>query len=174
MSSPADGVLRAAHAADVTTWQPPEEWQRFISELCDSSQLRAAERLCVLVCGSKNTGKSSLARLLVNALLRKHGIVAYLDTDCGQPELTPPGEQAGFSDHALSMMEPPASHAGASELRSICRSAQPALPDTASARVAKSAPEAAQTRLLHGRCVSAESSHPLLGVCEGSCSAAEG
>jgi len=84
-------ALRDARPADAATWQPPEQWQRFVSDLSDSSQLSPAETLCVLVCGSKTTGKSSLARLLVNALLSKHSTVAFFDTDCGQPELTPPG-----------------------------------------------------------------------------------
>ena len=84
-------ALHNAHAADAAIWQKPEQWQRFVSDLSGSSQLSPAQTLCVLVCGSKNTGKSSLARLLVNALLSKHGTVAFLDTDCGQPELTPPG-----------------------------------------------------------------------------------
>jgi len=84
-------ALHDGRSADAAIWQPPEQWQRFVSDLSGSSHLSPAETLCVLVCGSKNTGKSSLARLLVNALLSKHDTVAFFDTDCGQPELTPPG-----------------------------------------------------------------------------------
>ena len=47
--------------------------------------------LSVLVCGPKNAGKSSFCRELVNGLLNKTPIVAYLEADCGQPEFTPPG-----------------------------------------------------------------------------------
>ena len=47
--------------------------------------------LRVAVCGAKAVGKSSFLRLLVNKLLNTHPCVAYLDTDCGQPEFTVPG-----------------------------------------------------------------------------------
>lgn len=46
----------------------------------------------VAVVGSKGVGKSTLARLLVNSLLEASPVVAYLDTDCGQSELTVPGQ----------------------------------------------------------------------------------
>lgn len=46
----------------------------------------------VAVVGSKGVGKSTMARLLVNSLLEASPVVAYLDTDCGQSELTVPGE----------------------------------------------------------------------------------
>ena len=45
------------------------------------------------VCGSKGTGKSTFGRLLLNALLNVCPEVAWLDTDCGQPEFTVPGVQ---------------------------------------------------------------------------------
>ena len=45
------------------------------------------------VCGSKGTGKSTFGRLLLNALLNVCEEVAWLDTDCGQPEFTVPGVQ---------------------------------------------------------------------------------
>jgi hypothetical protein len=46
----------------------------------------------VAVCGSKNAGKSTCSRLLVNRLLSMGcPRVALLDCDAGQPELTPPG-----------------------------------------------------------------------------------
>ena len=43
------------------------------------------------VCGSKGTGKSTFGRLLLNSLLSVCSEVAWLDTDCGQPEFTVPG-----------------------------------------------------------------------------------
>ena len=86
------GAVRGGYAADAAERQLPEQWQQLVSVFSELSQSAATLPLSVLVCGSKNTGKSSFARLLVNALLSQHGIVAYLDTDCGQPELTAPGE----------------------------------------------------------------------------------
>lgn len=45
----------------------------------------------VFICGGKNTGKSTFARYLVNSLLNRYTKVGFLDTDVGQPELTPSG-----------------------------------------------------------------------------------
>ncbi|MCO5573839.1 hypothetical protein L7F22_027614 [Adiantum nelumboides] len=44
-----------------------------------------------LICGGKNTGKSTFARYLINSLLDRYGRVGFLDTDVGQPEFTPSG-----------------------------------------------------------------------------------
>ncbi|GLD94566.1 hypothetical protein PINS_up003177 [Pythium insidiosum] len=52
----------------------------------------------IVVCGGKDVGKSTFCRYLVNRLLSLHDVVAFLDTDLGQPELTPPGV---VSLHAL-------------------------------------------------------------------------
>jgi hypothetical protein len=41
-------------------------------------------------------GKSTFARLLVNALLNIAPCVAFLDTDLGQPEFTPSGDTTSF------------------------------------------------------------------------------
>ncbi|KAI5683583.1 hypothetical protein M9H77_04811 [Catharanthus roseus] len=43
------------------------------------------------VCGPKNSGKTTFSRHLVNVLLQRYKRVAYLDTDVGQSEFTPPG-----------------------------------------------------------------------------------
>lgn len=53
---------------------------------------RAAVPTCIAVCGAKGTGKSTWTRFMLNSLLNHHHQVAYLDTDCGQPELNPPGD----------------------------------------------------------------------------------
>ncbi|ORZ19859.1 hypothetical protein BCR42DRAFT_225280 [Absidia repens] len=44
-----------------------------------------------MVCGTKNVGKSSFARYMINRLLKVHQRVAYLETDVGQTEFTPSG-----------------------------------------------------------------------------------
>ncbi|CBI15311.3 unnamed protein product, partial [Vitis vinifera] len=44
-----------------------------------------------LVCGAKNCGKTAFSRHLLNILLQRYQKVAYLDTDVGQTEFTPPG-----------------------------------------------------------------------------------
>lgn len=45
----------------------------------------------VMVCGPRGAGKSTMARYLVNRLLGAARRVAFIDTDLGQPEMTPPG-----------------------------------------------------------------------------------
>lgn len=45
----------------------------------------------ILICGPKKTGKSTLTRRLVNALLVHHDSVNLLEADCGQPQFGPPG-----------------------------------------------------------------------------------
>ncbi|RYR56673.1 hypothetical protein Ahy_A05g022355 [Arachis hypogaea] len=49
----------------------------------------------VLICGAKNCGKTTFSRHLMNVMLQNgmcsYAKVAYLDTDVGQPEFTPPG-----------------------------------------------------------------------------------
>ncbi len=52
------------------------------------------------VCGSKGTGKSTFGRLLLNSLLNVCSEVAWLDTDCGQPEFTVPGLLSGCGSSA--------------------------------------------------------------------------
>ncbi|XP_036388316.1 polynucleotide 5'-hydroxyl-kinase NOL9 isoform X1 [Megalops cyprinoides] len=45
----------------------------------------------ILVCGAKNTGKSTFNRHLINTLLNHTASVEYLECDLGQTEFTPPG-----------------------------------------------------------------------------------
>ncbi|EKF99322.1 hypothetical protein TCSYLVIO_009757 [Trypanosoma cruzi] len=45
----------------------------------------------VVVLGSQNIGKSTLARFIANALFSQHGVCYWLDLDLGQPEFSPPG-----------------------------------------------------------------------------------
>lgn len=64
--------------------------------------------LAIAVLGAKGAGKSTFIRLLANRLLAASPCVAFLDTDCGQPELTPPGM---VSLHALCEPRAGPSHA---------------------------------------------------------------
>lgn len=52
-----------------------------------------------MVCGPKNSGKSTFAKLLINSLLTTSMAaagVAFLDLDVGQPEFSPPGNISLF------------------------------------------------------------------------------
>lgn len=72
----------------------PPPWTQITADIAQSIRqgLKAgAPPAVIVVCGAKKVGKSSLTRLLTNVLLNDHPCVAYLDSDCGQPEFTPPG-----------------------------------------------------------------------------------
>jgi len=51
----------------------------------------APGKTCAAVIGPKGSGKSTLARFLANAFVARDGACAWLDLDCGRPELTSPG-----------------------------------------------------------------------------------
>ncbi|KAL6766670.1 hypothetical protein ACKKBG_A36900 [Auxenochlorella protothecoides x Auxenochlorella symbiontica] len=65
----------------------PDIWSQAVEEMAGLAYPGAV----FAVVGSKKVGKSTLGRLLVNELLSTHSSVAYLETDCGQPEFGPPG-----------------------------------------------------------------------------------
>lgn len=70
----------------------PQEWEEIADNICKSSKSSLAP-IRVLTCGAKGVGKSTFNRYLVNRLLsvNSNNDVAFLETDAGQPELTPPG-----------------------------------------------------------------------------------
>ncbi|PNH00067.1 3-hydroxyacyl-CoA dehydratase PASTICCINO 2, partial [Tetrabaena socialis] len=68
------------------------EWAQAVDGVCSTAASGAPLVLAVL--GAKGMGKSCLARLTANRLLDGQpptAAVAFLDTDVGQPEFTPPG-----------------------------------------------------------------------------------
>lgn len=64
----------------------PESWTDASRFLPTSDEMPI---ICVV--GNRNMGKSTFARYLVNKYLGKYELVAFLDCDIGQPELTPAG-----------------------------------------------------------------------------------
>ena len=63
----------------------------------------------ILVCGSKNAGKSTFGRYLVNAMLNRYDAVMHLECDVGQGEFTPPGTVA-LTKVTAPIMGPPMTH----------------------------------------------------------------
>ncbi|PKI63168.1 polynucleotide 5'-hydroxyl-kinase NOL9-like [Punica granatum] len=66
-----------------------EEWSEAAESIAFGSA--ASPPPITLVCGPKNSGKTTFSRHLVNVLLQRYKKVAFLDTDVGQTEFTPPG-----------------------------------------------------------------------------------
>lgn len=77
----------AAHPAH----EIPEAWRQAAIDIVACTASNSKHPLTIAIVGSKQTGKSSFARLLVNSLLESCASVAFLDTDCGQSEFTAPG-----------------------------------------------------------------------------------
>eukprot|EP00887_Chlorella_sp_A99_P005329 scaffold1.g5329.t1 len=104
-------------AAPVALPLPPL-WHQAAGEVAASVVAGAAvgaQPALVVVCGAKKVGKSTFARLLTNMLLNHHPAVAFLDTDCGQPEFTPPG-LVSLSIVRQPVVGPPHMHLGAPAL----------------------------------------------------------
>ncbi|KAE9608478.1 putative polynucleotide 5'-hydroxyl-kinase [Lupinus albus] len=67
----------------------PKQWSEAAESIAHCS---TSTPPIVLICGAKNCGKTTFSRHLLNVLLNTGQYkVAYLDTDVGQPEFTPPG-----------------------------------------------------------------------------------
>ena len=95
----------------------PDGWRQWLDEYA----VAAAKPSSFLLCGGRNTGKSTLGRLLVNELLNVCRRVLYVDVDVGQSECTPPS-MLSFTLHSTPLLSPP-----------HCHLAQPAPSSSASA-----------------------------------------
>lgn len=79
----------ALDSDSITPMRVCDEWSRAATAFTE--HVRTDPHAVLLVCGGKDTGKSSFARYAVNRLLGVCPEVFYLDTDLGQAELGPPG-----------------------------------------------------------------------------------
>ncbi|KAI5116887.1 hypothetical protein M0805_009277 [Coniferiporia weirii] len=80
------------------SFQTPVSWQNSLASLPtaplvdkDEDEISSPEPTVILVRGQKRTGKSTLARTIMNRLLGRYRRVAFLECDIGQTEFTPPG-----------------------------------------------------------------------------------
>ncbi|KAL1936234.1 hypothetical protein VTP01DRAFT_368 [Rhizomucor pusillus] len=82
-----------------------------------SAALEREKPSIALVCGNKNSGKSTYARYIANQLLNTHTQVAFLETDLGQSEFTSP---CMVALHVLDapILGPPFTHQHLKALRS--------------------------------------------------------
>ncbi|GAB9463334.1 Polynucleotide 5'-hydroxyl-kinase nol9 [Globisporangium polare] len=90
--NPGRVLLELTHVDSFRTIQITKHWKR-TGDAIEASLLAPGgnPRQSIVVCGAKGVGKSTFCRYLVNRLLSHYGMVAFLDTDLGQSELTPPG-----------------------------------------------------------------------------------
>ena len=73
-------------------WTPTvitHHWRAVAESIVNSETARGVA--CAAFIGPKGVGKSTFARFVANALVSRRGACAWLDLDCGQPELTAPG-----------------------------------------------------------------------------------
>lgn len=97
--------------------QVPEDWRAAVSDVLEALQASTEGVVPVpttVLVGPKGVGKSTLARFLVNQLLNSHPVVAFLDADCGQPEMTPPGV-VSVTLLSQPLLGPPCSHVRATD-----------------------------------------------------------
>ncbi|XP_065830002.1 polynucleotide 5'-hydroxyl-kinase nol9-like [Oscarella lobularis] len=71
------------------TWE--QAVQRLLMDALQAKLSSSHRAPIVLVCGNRNSGKSTYSRYAVNVFLNKFSEVAFLDTDVGQSEFTAPG-----------------------------------------------------------------------------------
>ncbi|EAU80730.2 GRC3 [Coprinopsis cinerea okayama7 len=78
---------------DITPFVLPASWSDALDKALKNSHQSASsgDAPVYVVKGPRNTGKSTLARTLLNRLLGIYEKVAFLDCDLGQTEFTPPG-----------------------------------------------------------------------------------
>lgn len=76
--------------AGVKALKIESSWESRTDISLENATKRATPVVSV-VCGAKDLGKSSYCRYLINRLLTKYKQVAYVETDVGQSEFTPPG-----------------------------------------------------------------------------------
>eukprot|EP00039_Didymoeca_costata_P014795 m.243761 g.243761 ORF g.243761 m.243761 type:complete len:449 (+) comp16098_c0_seq34:165-1511(+) len=69
----------------------PKQWEETVSEFVNNFQKDDLATSSLVVCGGRNSGKSSMCRWVVNRLLGRFETVGVLDCDLGQSEFTPGG-----------------------------------------------------------------------------------
>lgn len=85
----------------------PRDW----AARAESAALAATrgDATALAVFGPKGVGKSTLARHCANGIVRARGACAWLDLDCGQPELTAPG-MVSLTILRAPLLGPPQTH----------------------------------------------------------------
>ncbi|KAH7103726.1 hypothetical protein BKA62DRAFT_654867 [Auriculariales sp. MPI-PUGE-AT-0066] len=89
---PITGVSLVEHASRrIQPFILPKSWQLGLERLDAEMSQENGDPLVIMVKGGKRSGKSTLARTILNRLVTRYGRVAYLECDVGQSEFTPAG-----------------------------------------------------------------------------------
>lgn len=92
---------------NVTSLKLLPSWTSVLDKLFKRHQSK--HHHVTIVIGSKNTGKSTFTRFLVNQLLNTSRKVSYLDLDLGQTEFSPPG-MISLTHVSQPILGPPFTH----------------------------------------------------------------
>ncbi|KND01333.1 polynucleotide 5'-hydroxyl-kinase [Spizellomyces punctatus DAOM BR117] len=92
---------------NVTALSIPHQWSDVATSI--ASYVDPGQRKVICIVGSKNMGKSTLARYLINRLLNCYQEVAFLECDIGQPEFTSTG-LASLNVVTAPLLGPPFTH----------------------------------------------------------------
>lgn len=91
LDTPLNGLGMIPLASTIEGLKMPKSYQDALNTVVNACRGDMDGCAVILVCGTKNVGKSTFIRLLVNTLLNHTASVDYLEGDLGQTEFTPAG-----------------------------------------------------------------------------------
>lgn len=91
LDTPLNGLGMIPLASTIEGLKMPKSYQDALNTVVNACRGDMDGCAVILVCGTKNVGKSTFIRLLINTLLNHTASVDYLEGDLGQTEFTPAG-----------------------------------------------------------------------------------
>lgn len=91
LDTPLNGLGMIPLTSTIEGLKMPKGYQDALNTVVNACRGDMDGCAVILVCGTKNVGKSTFTRLLINTLLNHTASVDYLEGDLGQTEFTPAG-----------------------------------------------------------------------------------
>ncbi|XP_070766992.1 polynucleotide 5'-hydroxyl-kinase NOL9 [Enoplosus armatus] len=91
LDTPLNGLGMIPLVSNIEGLKMPKSYTDALSTVVSACRGDMDGCAVILVCGSKNVGKSTFIRILINTLLNHTSSVDYLEGDLGQTEFTPAG-----------------------------------------------------------------------------------
>lgn len=91
LDTPLNGLGMIPLTSTIEGLKMPKSYQDALNTVVNACRGDMDGCAVILVCGTKNVGKSTFIRLLLNTLLNHTASVDYLEGDLGQTEFTPAG-----------------------------------------------------------------------------------